>query len=211
MDESRDGLDRPRTVEAWIEAARGGSRDVLGELLAAFRPYLWVVADGEFPTDPRARDEVANVVTDTLIDALLGFPKFRGRTEPEMRAWLRRILLRKLARRIPKLRERLREVSIDPSPSAGRLPIDLPDPGPSPSRRTRGKQRIDDVHRALARLPKRQRRVVELKEWHELSFAAIGGILGVSEQAAFKAWGRAIKRLGKDLDILRHKSSSFTP
>jgi DNA-directed RNA polymerase specialized sigma24 family protein len=44
-------------------------------------------------------------------------------------------------------------------------------------------------------LPERQRTVVHLRLWDQLSFARIGGRLGISEDASRMLYGRAIARL----------------
>ena len=84
-------------VEGTIRRARGGSDSALGQLLEAYRPYLLLVANRELPPDLRVKVGASDLVQETFLDAQRDFPRFRGSTERELLAWLRRILLTNLA------------------------------------------------------------------------------------------------------------------
>lgn len=68
----------------------------------------------------------------------------------------------------------------------------VPDPAPDPARRARA---ADDLRRAVAALcdlPCDTREVVALRVWDDLSFADIGRVLGIREDAAKMRFSRGI-------------------
>ena len=89
--------DLGRSVSDWLAAARAGSSEALGELLEAFRGYLLVIARAELAPDLQAKRGASDLVQDTFADAKRDFSQFVGNSEAELRAWLRRILLNRLA------------------------------------------------------------------------------------------------------------------
>src|SRR4051794_701036 len=81
-------------AERWIEQARNGSREALGQLLDAFRSLLLAVAGEKLPTYLRAKGGASDLVQDTFLEAQRDFADFQGACEPEVRKWLCRILER---------------------------------------------------------------------------------------------------------------------
>jgi RNA polymerase sigma-70 factor (ECF subfamily) len=77
--------------------ARQGSEEALGQILDACRPYLLLVANEEVPVELRGKLGPSDVVQDTLLRAFQEYAAFRGSSEGELRAWLRRILFSKIA------------------------------------------------------------------------------------------------------------------
>src|SRR5262245_61994523 len=73
------------------------ARDQRGSILEPFRAYLFLLA--RLQLDPRLKRKLdpADLVQQTLLQALSGLDRFRGRTEAEMAAWLRQILAHNLA------------------------------------------------------------------------------------------------------------------
>lgn len=69
----------------------------------------------------------------------------------------------------------------------------------SPSQAAQKNAAREDLDRALSGLPDRQRMVVHLRLWDQLTFATIGERLGLSEDAARMLYGRAIARLRKSV------------
>src|SRR5205814_6556278 len=87
----------PTDVPQWIEAARHGSPDALGQVLEYCRPYLLAVANEELEPDLQAKAGASDLVQDTFVEAHRGFGGFRGRNEEALLTWLRKILLHNLA------------------------------------------------------------------------------------------------------------------
>src|SRR5262249_59741442 len=82
---------------AWLPAARAGSRAALGQALESFRDYLLLIAERELAPDLRAKGGASDLVQETFLEAQRDFADFRGDTEAEFRAWLRRLLLHNVA------------------------------------------------------------------------------------------------------------------
>ena len=83
--------------EHLIAQARGGDPAALGRLLELYRNYLRLVARSMIGVSLRVKVEPSDLVQDTFLKAHREFAGFEGRGEPELMAWLRRILARTLA------------------------------------------------------------------------------------------------------------------
>src|SRR5437870_8093656 len=81
----------------WLAEARAGSPEALGQMLEACRGYLLLVAQRELAPDLRAKGGASDLVQETFLEAQRDFPRFSGRSEAELLAWLRRLLLNNLA------------------------------------------------------------------------------------------------------------------
>ena len=79
-------------VGAFIIAGRQGSADARGTLFERCRNYLLLVAERELDPGLCGKLGASDLVQQTFLDAEQGFGKFRGKTEPELLAWLYRIL-----------------------------------------------------------------------------------------------------------------------
>ena len=80
-----------------LSAARAGSADAFGQALQSCRRYLLLVAREEFGEDLKAKGGASDMVQETFLKAHRHFGRFRGETEEELLAWLRRLLLNNLA------------------------------------------------------------------------------------------------------------------
>jgi RNA polymerase sigma-70 factor (ECF subfamily) len=190
-------------VEGTIRRARGGSDSALGQLLEAYRPYLLLVANRELSPDLRVKVGASDLVQETFLDAQHDFPRFRGSTERELLAWLRRILLTNLALasrqfRDTEKRQVDREISLATAPAE--LLDGLTGDGESPSSIARAREQDEALERALAKLPEQYREVIRLRNSERRSFEEIGTNMGRSAEAARKLWGRALKHLQQLLE-----------
>jgi RNA polymerase sigma-70 factor (ECF subfamily) len=90
-------------AESWtrlshlIDRARNGKTDVLASLLQNYRSYLALLARLQISRQLQGRVSPSDVVQDTFLWAKRAFPEFRGSTEGELTAWLRKILASQLA------------------------------------------------------------------------------------------------------------------
>jgi RNA polymerase sigma-70 factor (ECF subfamily) len=176
----------------------------LGRALEACRPYLLSVANRELDTDLAAKAGASDLVQETLMQAQLGLGHFQGRTEAELRGWLRRILRHNLAHLVRYYRQTLkrksaREISIDRDPDAEALKDNLAASNTSPSGEAIRHEELDRVHRALARLSERDRQVILWRSRDYRPWDDIGRRLGTTPEAAKRAWSRALGRLRAQL------------
>lgn len=201
MDPSSPRPELSDRLEALLEAARAGSADALGELLEQARSYLLCVANAKRNALLHAKASGSDLVQDTFLQAQCIFDRFRGNSREELLAWLRAILLNKLAmfnrqflatdkRRVE------REVSLDAASTPARGHAwDTP----TPSNLAEQGEQAEAVRRAIDRLPEQYRQVIVWAQWEQLSFAEIGQRLGRSADAARMLWSRALDRLEQQL------------
>jgi RNA polymerase sigma-70 factor (ECF subfamily) len=189
-------VDEP-DVQRWIEEARQGSREAMDRLLDLCRSYLLQVADEQVGAALRVKMSPADLVQDTLLEAHLGFDRFEGSTEEELRGWLRTTLfhnLDSLRRSFETDKRQLTRELQDRGPANDRL-ARTQDSVESPSAHTQAQERDEPLERALQQLPEDSRRVLLLHEWDGLTFAAIGLQMGCSVEAVRATWRRALDEL----------------
>lgn len=80
-----------------IHRARRGDERALGELLALYRNYLKLLARLQISRRLQQKMDASDIVQELLLQAHKAFGDFRGRSEAELLAWLRRILASTLA------------------------------------------------------------------------------------------------------------------
>jgi RNA polymerase sigma-70 factor (ECF subfamily) len=196
--------DTAKDVSHGLAAARTGSEEALGQILAEFRAYLLAIARQEIPPDLRAKEGASDLVQETLLKAHQHFAQFHGSTEAELRVWLRQILLHTLAdfrqryvagKRDPRLEVRLAEGGSSADPAGGLL-----DGAPSPSEQAMKAEQERAVQQALDRLPPDYRAVLLLRIWERLPFEQIGQALGLSPNAAEKLYARAVRKARRELE-----------
>jgi RNA polymerase sigma-70 factor, ECF subfamily len=192
-------------MQEWLQAARQGSREAMGELLEACRAYLLLVANRELAVDLRAKGGASDLVQETFLDGHRNFSRFQGETEEELLAWLRGILLNNLSMfdrsyRQAAKRQIARETPLERSRGNGHAALVLPASIPSPSWHAVAREEADALDDAIARLPDDCRRIILLIHLENLSFTAAAAAMNRSVDATRRLWGRAIDRLADDVD-----------
>jgi RNA polymerase sigma-70 factor (ECF subfamily) len=130
-------------------------------------------------------DEAGDAAQQVFTDALGSLPRFRDRDDA-FRSWLFRIAHNEVADRH---RRRARRADADLDEAA-----EFVDPAPSPEALAVAADEGRAVRAMLARLPREQRAVSELR-LAELSGPEIAHVLGISHDAVRKAQSRAVARL----------------
>jgi RNA polymerase sigma-70 factor (ECF subfamily) len=149
----------------------------------------------------RGKLDASGVVQQTLLEAYQGLDGFRGHSEAELTAWLRRILARNLADEFRRLgagkrdvaRERSLEEAMDQS--SANLTAWLAAAQSSPSQQAVGHEQLLHLAAALACLPKDQRTAVELHHLQGHSLAEVSRQMDRSKEAVAGLLSRAMKRL----------------
>lgn len=186
------------------DAARAGDERAFVELMQRCRAYLMHVANHEVGDDLRVKVGASDLVQETLLEARKNFDRFRGATDKELVAWLKKILLNKVARagrhyRGTAMRDVRREVALDQADDEGRQAFELPDDALTPSKYLLAQERVERLRRALDRLSDAHRRVIVLRSVEKHSFEVIGQLMERSEKAACKLWTRALESLRIEL------------
>lgn len=173
------------------------SEDELGR----FRPYLQMLARLEFDEVLQAKLDASDIVQQTLLEAHQALDEFRGKSDQQKAAWLRRILVRNLADEVRRFRRLKRNVRLEASlqaalnHSTARLEKWLAIDEGSPSDRAIASERLVALAEALCALPEDQRVAVELHHLRGYSSAAIGQCMGRTEIAVAGLLRRGLKRL----------------
>lgn len=197
-----------RNGPSWSELlnqARAGDARALGEVCERVRGYLLLAADQELDGGLRSKVGASDLVQQSMLEAHRGMDHFQGTSEAEFRTWIRRILSNNLVDstrqyRQAQKRDARREV---PLHTAEHL-AELVAPQSTASSLLRRKETDEEMLRAVAALPERRRRVIEMRHRHGLSYAEIGEQLDISEIAARKLWSRAVEELRTKLAVKQH-------
>jgi RNA polymerase sigma-70 factor (ECF subfamily) len=166
--------------------------------LERFREYLRLLA--RMNLDPRLQSKLdpSDVVQQTLVRAHQAQDQFRGTTDGERAAWLRRILATTLADALRKFRLELgRGHSLERAldDSSARLEAWLAQDQDSPTEEAARQEQVLALTQALAELPPDQRRVVEMHHLQGLSLAELAAQLGRTEAAVAGLLRRGRRRL----------------
>lgn len=190
--------DREITIERLLAQARGGDADAREELFARCRPFLGVVAQAQIETWLRTKVDASDLVQETCLEAHRGFPGFRGATEAEWLAWLRRILEHNAADFVRRFRgtekrQACREVPLAHSSSG---PADGAE---SPS--SAAVRRESELHltAALAQLTPDHREAIVLRNLERLPFDQVAARMQRSRPAVQMLWFRAMNKLNEIL------------
>jgi RNA polymerase sigma-70 factor (ECF subfamily) len=175
--------------------------------LERYRSYLRVLAGLQVGRVLQGKLDASDVVQETLLKAHRKGDQFRGKTEGERLAWLRRILANTLAdlhrrygrgKRDAALERSLEQALQQSSLCLGKL---LADDQPSPGDSADGRGEEVRLAEALAQLPESQRRALILRYLQEppCSLADIARRLGRTEKAAAGLLCRGLEKLRKTL------------
>jgi RNA polymerase sigma-70 factor (ECF subfamily) len=171
-----------------------------------YRSYLDLLARTQAGSRRPAALDLSGVVQQTLLEAHRNWPQLRGRDEPLVAAWLRRVLTNNLADALRKLfagkrdagRERSLEAALDES--SARLEAFLAADQSSPSQRAERHEELLRLADALAALPADQRHAVERHHLQGVPLAEVAAELGRSKPAVAGLLHRGLGRLRERLD-----------
>jgi len=173
--------------------------------LEQYRDYLKLLADLQLNPRLRVKEGGSDIVQQTMLDAHRDLANFRGKTDLELRAWLKMILTRNLltvARRYgTHKRAAGREVSLQDRLEKSSILFhrQLVADQTSPSMKLIKQERSEQLAGALLRLLDDERSAVVLKHFHEWSVAEIAQHLGRTQEAVAGLLRRGLKKLREHL------------
>lgn len=189
------------TLGPLLDACRQGHPGAADALLRRCEPWLQLLAARHMESRLQAKFDPADVVQQTMVEAVRDFAAFRGTTAAEFLAWLRQILAHVLAHEVRRYcgtakRDIARERSLDDdlSQTADRLDLLAPS-GASPTRHLARAERQVLLARLLQRLPEADRTVLTLRHLEGCSHEEIARRLHRSPGAVRMLWVRALARL----------------
>jgi RNA polymerase sigma-70 factor (ECF subfamily) len=169
--------------------------------LERHRAELHLLARLHLPPRLRSKLDASDVVQQALLQAHEKSAQFRGETEAERVAWLRRILANTLADVLRNYSAQKRDLGLERSLEAA-LQDSTSGPGPvgaaqtlSPSEQAVRHEELGRLAEALARLPEDQRLAVELHHLQSCSVAEIAEQMGKTEPAVAGLLRRGLKKL----------------
>jgi len=187
-----------------LEQARAGNEPALGQLLENFTRYLTLLARVQIGRRLQGKVDADDLVQDTFMDAHRQIAAFRGTTEAEFVAWLRRILAGQLAQTIrrylgTKGRDAMleRELAVQLDQSGEILDRGLVASQSTPSQHASRREQGVILAEALDKLPRDYREVIILRHLEDLPLVEVARRMGRSEDSVQKLWVRALVSLRK--------------
>jgi len=189
-------------VQELLRRARGGDLSARDLLFARCRNYVSIVARAQVESWLQAKVDSSDLVQQTLLEAHRGFAEFRGETEAEWLAWLRRILSHNAGDFIRQYggaakRQARREVPL--RTPAGDSTCDYlhepRDAGESPSALVARHEQELQMAELIAGLPPDYQEVILLRNLQRLPFDEVARRMGRSRPAVQMLWMRALRAL----------------
>jgi len=180
--------------------ATGDRQESLADIFASLKTYLSLVADRNLPDDVRAKVAPSDIIQETYLEAQRHYRHFKGNSERDLIAWLRQILLnnvRDASRRYEARQKRqvCREVPLDRFNAT-----ECADRAESPSHVAVASEEAVKLHQALAQLPQDYRQVLVLRSLERRTFREVSEVMGRTDEAVRKLWGRALDQLQQILN-----------
>jgi RNA polymerase sigma-70 factor, ECF subfamily len=201
--------DQPLEVSQLLARARDGDGPALGQLLESYRNYLFLLARVQIGRRIQGKLDVADVVQETFLDVHRKIRQFRGHSEPQFLAWLRRIMVGILANQVRhylgtkqrdvRLEQQLHE---DLDRSSVCLGAHLIAAESSPSTQASRREQAVLLADAMERLPDAYREVIILRQLEGLTFPQVADRLGRTEDSVKNLWARGLARLRRSLEVL---------
>jgi RNA polymerase sigma-70 factor (ECF subfamily) len=187
-----------------IRRCHAGEPGAREQLFNRYQGYLQVLARAQLGRHLRGKCDSCDVVQMTLLEAHRDFAAFQGHGEPELLAWLRRILAHNLyneARHFAaQQRDAAREVSLDQvragvEHSSIALGQGLAASTPTPSQVAARRESAVQVAEAIARLPEDYQTVLLLRVFEELPAEEVAQRMGRTAGAVRMLQMRALQAL----------------
>lgn len=185
-----------------LQRARDGDGRAREQLFEKCRAYVRVVARAEVESWLQAKVDPSDLVQQTMLEVHRGFDQFRGMSEGEYLAWVRRILTRNATDYVRRYggtgkRQVSREIrwqasAGDDSRTGNREPSDSLE---TPSELVMRHEDELQVAEALTRLPPDYREVILLRNLERLSFNEVAERMDRSRPAVQMLWMRALRKL----------------
>jgi RNA polymerase sigma-70 factor (ECF subfamily) len=167
--------------------------------LDQYREYLRLLARLQLDQRLQKQLDPSDVVQETLLKAHGAIGQFRGATDNELAAWLRKILSNTLADALRKLHrgKGRQDHSLENAleESSARIEYLLAANEPSPGKQAIHNEQLHRLAKALGEMPEDQRTAVEMKHLHGLSVAQIADLMGKTRPAIMGLLFRGLKRL----------------
>ena len=178
-----------------LARARVGDEAALNELFERHLPMLRRWTHGRLPRWARDVADTADLVQDTVLEALKQLDRFEHRGNGALQAYLRQAVMNRIRNEFRK--RAIRGV-------ASTLDSRMPDEATSPLEAAIGHELLDEYDAALKRLKPEERDAVVSRVEFDLSYAELADVLDKpSPDAARMAVVRALVRLAEEMHRAR--------
>jgi RNA polymerase sigma-70 factor (ECF subfamily) len=167
-----------------LPALREGDRRAFDQLIRRHQRGVWRVVQRYLKNDA----DTADVVQQSFVRALRALASFRGAAT--LRSWLYRIAINCA---LSWIRDHKREVPTEPSDLSGEDGATGSEP--TVLHQLESRDRGEALRAAVARLPPKQKLVLELRVFDDLSFREVAELAECSENTAKVNFHYALKRL----------------
>lgn len=186
-----------------------GDQDALAELVRQDAAWIEDHVHRRLGPQLRQRADTQDIVQNTLLEVLRAAPRFVVSDRGHLRALLAKMVENALHVQVRHAQAARRDVRREqPSAAASDgsvLHLDVqPAPTTRPSLAVERSETRSWVRLGLELLDPEDRSVVYWREYDELSFAEIGQRLGIDENTARMRFNRALPKLARKLQQLRH-------
>jgi RNA polymerase sigma-70 factor (ECF subfamily) len=200
--ELRIAVETQTDPELLLILAKAGYGPALVRLLDRYRLAIEEQVRGQVGRRLRVKVDVEDVLQEVSLDACRAIRSFRGSTEAEFHAWLRKIVESVLLTQVryyfcAQRRDLRRERRFggDLENSSQWLERGLVSPNTSPTQQAARREGAAKLDEALATLPPAYREVIVLRHLEGLSFPDVARRLGRTEDSVKNMWVRALHRL----------------
>jgi RNA polymerase sigma-70 factor (ECF subfamily) len=195
-----------RDPRVLLDQARAGDETATGQLLESYEGYLTLLARVQIGRRLQGKADAGDLVQETFLEAHRQIRNFRGTTEAELTAWLRRILAGVIAlmlRRYLGTKGRdvklERELQFQLDQSSQAMDAGFVATHSTPSQHASRREQAVLLAEALEKLPVDYREVIVLRHIEALSFPEVAARMGRSEDSVQKLWVRSLASLKKSL------------
>ncbi|MCA9133939.1 MAG: sigma-70 family RNA polymerase sigma factor [Planctomycetales bacterium] len=198
----------PHTTELMSEA-RAGDRQAVEMLLDRYRDALRKMVGQRLDQRIQGRVDVSDVVQDVLIEANRRLPAYLANPSLPFHLWIRQIAKDRIIdahrrHRVSSKRSVDREQRLSARPAVDastiNLAVQLRDPQLTPAAAATRRELARHIQAAIELLEERDREVILMRHYEQLSNQEVAQVLELSEPAASMRYLRALKRLRGVLD-----------
>jgi RNA polymerase sigma-70 factor (ECF subfamily) len=187
---------------ATLAGIRSGDEATVGRLLESYSKYLTLLARLQIGRRLQGKADPADVVQEVFLEAHRQIRRFRGTTEAEFTAWLRRILAGEIAlllRRFLGTKSRdiqmEQELTMQIDHSSQMMDGAFIAASSTPSQHASRVEQSVLLAEALEQLPEEYREVIILRHLEALSLVEIAKKMNRTEDSVQKLWVRALAKL----------------
>ncbi|MEM1227038.1 MAG: sigma-70 family RNA polymerase sigma factor [Planctomycetota bacterium] len=201
-------------LQSLTESAARGDESALAQILELHRDRLYRMIDMRLDPRVRSRLDPSDVLQEAFVDARRRFSEYANDQKFSVYFWLRNVAsnrLNKIHRHHldAQLRDAKREISMNAGAAGASsvyLATQLVDSSTSIGRRLVRAEVLSRVKLALDQMAEKDREVIALRHFEELSTEETAEILGLTRSGVLKRYTRVLRKLreafGSDSEVL---------